>query len=299
MSPRWAFHDGTFVDESAPAIHLTDRGLTFADGLFEILLVRRGVPLFFYEHVARMTASAAVFGMTMPFSPAALHAAAHRLIATNGIRSGEIYVSLSRGVDIHRDHRYPPDDRPPVFYMLAFPLRAIAPSNWTEGVCVYGYPDERHALCEHKTLNLLANVRAKNHAYAQGGYEAVMYRAAGGRRYVTEGGSSNYFCVRDGVLWTPSSENNLAGITREKILGLAGEMGMAVREERLWWDDLCRAAEVFLTSTVSRVMPVRRIDGRSVAAPGPVTARLAQAYERAIDRYIEEATEEATEETTE
>lgn len=284
---RWAFLSGEYVPEDAPAVRLTDRALTFADGLFEILLVRRGVPLFFDEHVARMADSADELGMHLPYAPAELLAAAHHLIARNRIVTGEIYMSLSRGVDPHRDHRFPPEPPRPVFYMLVFPLRDIPAASWERGVDVYAYPDERHGLCRHKTLNLLANVRAKNHAYARGGYEAVMYREVEGRRYVTEGGSSSYFCVRGGQLWTPAPENILAGITWRKVLELANSMGIPVKQGRLWWDDFRDADEALLCSTVSRVMPIRRVEDAVLAAPGPITVRLMEAYEDLVARDLE------------
>ncbi len=285
--PRWAFLNGQYVPETEPAIRLTDRALTFADGLFEILLVRRGEPLFFDEHVGRMVRSAEDLGMVIPYTAEDLLTAARYLIAHNLIETGEIYMSLSRGVDLHRDHRYPPEPPCPVFYMLAFPLREIPAESWERGVEVYAYPDERHGLCRHKTLGLLANVRAKNHAYARGGYEAVMFREEAGRRYVTEGGSSSYFCVRGRELWTPAPENILAGITWRKVQELAASMGIPVKRDRLWWDDFCSADEAFLCSTVSRVMPIRKIEDTILAAPGPVTTEIAGAYEGLIERYLE------------
>lgn len=286
-STRWAFLNGEYVPETEPAIRLTDRALTFADGLFEILLVRCGEPLFFDEHARRLRQSADDLGMAIPYAAQDLLAAARHLITRNGIETGEIYMSLSRGVDLHRDHRYPPDPPRPVFYMLVFPLREIPGDSWERGVEVYAYPDERHGLCRHKTLGLLANVRAKNHAYARGGYEAVMLREEAGRQYVTEGGSSSYFCVRGHELWTPAPENILAGITWRKVQELAASLGIPVKQGRLWWDDFCLADEAFLCSTVSRVMPIRKIEDTILAAPGPVTTEIAEAYESLIERYLE------------
>jgi D-alanine transaminase len=201
------------------------------------------------------------------------------LIARNEIRDGELYLELTRGVDPMRGHRMPPAGTPPTFFMLAQPVRAIDPANWERGASVVTFPDLRHGYCEHKTLNLLHNVLAKNFAIERGGYDALMFREDATGRYVTEGGSSSYFCVRDGALITPAVENILPGITRRKVIDLARARGLTVKEERLYLETLWQAEEVFLASTVSKVMPVCRVDDRTWPAPGPVTRALAEAFE--------------------
>lgn len=282
----WAYCNGNFVPHDKPLIQLTDRGLTFADGLFEIMLVMEGTPLFMHDHLQRMTRSAQAFRLNLPISTGEMGEVTRELVGRNGIELGEVYISLTRGADGNRDHRYPGPDVEPTLYVLAFPLRSINPHNWRTGVRVYSYPDLRHGLCEHKTLNLFPNVMAKNHADARGGYEAVMYREDEHGRYVTEGGSSSYFCVHDDILRTPAIDNLLPGITRGKVIGLAKEIGIPVREDRLRWEELANASEVFLASTVSRVMPILGVDEIVFAAPGEVTRRLMDAYARTIAGHL-------------
>ncbi len=283
----WAYCNGAFVPHDQPLVQLTDRGLTFADGLFEITLVMGGTPLFMSDHLRRMTRSAKTFDLNLPLSADELDRVARELVSRNGIELGEIYISLTRGVDGNRDHRYPGPGADSTLYILAFPLRSINPDNWTSGVHVYSYPDLRHQLCEHKTLNLFPNVMAKNHAYERGGYEAVMYREDEQGRYVTEGGSSSYFCMHEGILRTPAIDNLLPGITRGKVIGLAKEIGIPVREDRLRWEEFESASELFLASTVSRVMPIRGVDEVVLSAPGEVTSQLMKAYARLIAEYLD------------
>jgi D-alanine transaminase len=276
----WAYFNGEFVPKDDPLVRLEDRGLTFGDGIFEVIRTIHGEALFFEEHLDRMIASAGFFGLPFHYRSEDLHDAARELIRRNGITDGELFLELTRGVDRHRDHRFPGSDTQPTFFMLAFQLRPIPPESWEQGVRVITYPDLRGLLCEHKTLNLLPNVRAKNAAYTRGAYEAVMFRVEGRGRYVTEGGSSSYFCVLGGRVLTPEIDNILPGITRAKVIFLARQEGLEVIETRLMLDALLRAEEVFLASTVSRVMPVRAVDDRRFPAPGPVTRRMMECFGR-------------------
>ena len=276
----WAFLDGEFVEEKGNNIKLENRGLTFADGLFEVIRTIKGKILFFEDHFGRMEKSAAFFDIPLRFCAEYVKTAAVDLIERNGIEDGELYLELTRGTDLHREHRYPPAGTNSTFFMLALPLRHIDYRNWETGVRLFTYPDLRHRLCEHKTVNLLPNVLAKNYAYAQGGYEALMFREEIGIKYATEGGSSNYFLVRDGVFHTPEIDNILPGITRSKIISIIRDHGYELHERRVGVDEFLEADEVILVSTVSRVMPVLSIDERQFDAPGEITLEIQAAYEK-------------------
>lgn len=281
----WIFLNGRYVDENEALISVKDRGFVFGDGIFEVLRTKRGKFLLPLEHLDRMMTSAAFFELRVPFTKAEIVAIAEDLIARNAIDDGEVYIQLTRGTDRHRDHRYAPDTKP-TFHMLAFPVRSIDPDNWVKGARVITYPDERHALCEHKTINLLVNMRAKNAARDAQAYEAMMYRDYDGVRCVTEGGSSSYLCVRGGKLYTPEVDNILPGITRRKVIELARGQGWDVEEAHVAVEDFLTADEVILVSTVSEVMPIRQIDETTFPAPGPITKQLMEAFAEILRREL-------------
>ena len=282
----WAWWNGEFIDKDKPVIRLEDRGFTFGDGIFEVIRTINGRLLFYDEHLRRMRQSTAFFGIPFPYDPAVLKPIARELLLRNSVSDGELYLQLTRGTYPMRTHRFPPAGTNPTFFMLANPVRTIDPACWERGAAVCTYPDLRHGFCEHKTLDLLPNVLAKNYAFDRGGYDALLYREDEIGRYVTEGGSSSYFCVSDGEVITPALENILPGITRRKVLDLALEQGRRVTERRLRLSELLAADEVFLASTVSRVMPVGRIDATVRPAPGPVTRALSEAFDLLFRREL-------------
>ncbi|MGC9384091.1 MAG: aminotransferase class IV [Kosmotogaceae bacterium] len=210
-----------------------------------------------------MQKSADFFGISFPYDSDYLRNVIDELIEINGIYDGELYVELTRGTDLFREHRYQ-KSYDPTFFILTSPLRNIDPKNRVKGASVFTYPDLRHKLCEHKTINLLPNVLAKNYAYDKGGYEALMYREDKKGKYITEGGSSNYFIVKNEVIFTPEIDNILPGITREKVIKLAKKMGYSLVEKRVYLDEVFDADEMFLVSTVSKIMPVKSIDNEHV-----------------------------------
>lgn len=278
-----AFLNGAIVEKAEKQILLEDRGLTFGDGLFEVLRVKDGHIFFFEDHLSRMRSSAEFFGIPFPYSNCEIKDRAREIIAVNGIKDGELYIELTRGVDQNREHKYPPGNTQPTFFMLAIPLREINPLNWERGAIVFSFPDLRHRLCEHKTINLLPNVLAKNYAYQHGGYEALMYREDSKGKYVTEGGSSNYFFISGNTIITPEIDNILPGITRNKVIELLKKNGLKVVEKRIYYEELKKADEAFLVSTVSMVMPLCRIDNMFFKAPGEITKKAMLLYQKLME----------------
>jgi branched-chain amino acid aminotransferase len=131
-----------------------------------------------------------------------------------------------------------------------------------------------------KTGAHLLNVLAVKEARAAGAHEALLLDGHG---FVTEGSSSNLFVVRGGRLATPpASAGILVGVTRRAVLLLAQAEGAPVDEVALSPEEVQGADEVFITSTLREILPVVRVGTRRVGAgrPGPVTARLHQAFRR-------------------
>ena len=134
--------------------------------------------------------------------------------------------------------------------------------------------DDRWGRCDIKTVCLLSNVLARQKAARAGCDEGLYVRDNG---TVTEGNATSAFMVRGGAIVThPATNRILPGITREAVIQLARELGIAVLEQTYSLPDARAADEFFMTGTGIEVMPVTVIDGRNIASgtPGPVTLRL-------------------------
>jgi D-alanine transaminase len=152
--------------------------------------------------------------------------------------------------------------------------RFVVPRDQREaGVKAITFPDFRWLRCDLKTVNLLGAVLARQAATEAGAYEAVLLRDG----IVTEGAATNVFAVVDGVLRThPLGNLVLPGITRQVLVEIMKENGIALVEKPVTQSELLRATELFLCGTTTDVNPVIALDGKPVGAgtPGPVTRRL-------------------------
>jgi branched-chain amino acid aminotransferase len=128
----------------------------------------------------------------------------------------------------------------------------------------------------------VGSVLAKREATRLGLDEAILLDPEG---HVAEATGQNVFAVKRGVLVTPPlSTSVLAGITRDTVIRLAGDLGIETRSTLFARDELWCADEVFLCGTAAEVTPVREIDGRRIGGgePGPVTRRLQEAFFDAV-----------------
>lgn len=283
----YCYLDGELTDKDQKNLRIENRGFTFADGLFEVIRIVEGIPLFLEDHHKRMKESADFFKIPFPYTADDCYQQSVDLIEKNQLYDGELYWELTRGDDEYREHRFRKEHNG-TFAILTIPLRHINPENWKKGVSLTVYPDLRHQLCEHKTINLLANCLAKNFAYDQKGYDSMMFRVdEKKRKYITEGGSSTYFLVKDGIIATPEIDNILPGITRKKVLALCKEAQIPVVQRRVFLDEIQHAEEIFLASTVSKVMPVNKIGEKSFPVDGQITRRLMGLFAQLVEKEIE------------
>ncbi|HEX7051518.1 MAG TPA: D-amino acid aminotransferase [Longimicrobiales bacterium] len=269
--------NGEFLPHEEARLPVDDRGFLFADGVYEVVRVHDGRPFLFREHLDRLADGLAALRIAFD-GTARLAEVGERLIEENALRSGDatIYIQLTRGA-APRKHAFPPEGTPPTVYVAAKAFTQHPGCYFTEGVGAITVPDTRWARCDIKSTALLPNVLANQQAKEAGAFEALFVRDG----VVVEGSHSNLFAVVDDVLVTyPRCNYILPGITRQRLLDLAAEFGIAAREAPLFADRLGGVQELFLAGTTTDVMPVTRVDGRPIGtgAPGPITQRLLEAY---------------------
>jgi D-alanine transaminase len=269
--------NGTYVPLNEAKISVLDRGFLFGDGVYEVIPVYGGRPFRLDEHLRRLDHSLAGLRMASPLSDGEWAALFDRLI--DGTDDQYIYLQVTRGAAPKRDHAIPADVEPTVFVMCS--PSAPIPADGIRAVTV---DDIRWRRCDIKAITLLANVLLRQEAVDRGAAEAILVRD--GR--VTEGAASNIFIVRDGVLITPPKSNELLpGITRDLVLELAKENGIAAEERSIRLEELKQASEIWMTSSTREILPVIDLDGSPVGGgePGPVWRRvqtLYQAYKQGL-----------------
>ncbi len=280
---RLAYVDGRIVLLAAAGIAVEDRGLQFADSLYEVCAVLNGRLLDWSLHLDRLTRNLAALEIAPPMTPAALTLVARRLLAANRATEALLYIQVTRGV-AKRDHGFAAVMKP-TLVMTVRPFDfAQRVAQQAAGVTAISVPDQRWGRCDLKTTGLLANVMAKQAARKAGAFEALLI---GGDDGIAEGSSTNIWAVIDGMLVTPSlSHRILPGVMRATVMRLATGAGLDPTERDFSLADALVADELLLTSTTVPVLPVVRLDGQAIAdgKPGPVASRLAQSMWEEIAR---------------
>ena len=129
--------------------------------------------------------------------------------------------------------------------------------------------DTRHALCNIKSTNLLANTLLLQKARQQGALEVILHRQG----FITECSSSNVFIVDNGAIRTPpESELILSGITRALVLELARNNAFECHEKPISVAEIISADEVWVTSSTKLISPITHLDEYTIGngMPGPV-----------------------------
>ncbi len=265
--------NGRLIPEEQAVVSIDDRGFLFGDGVYEVVHVY-GRSLFEWDlHMARLQRSLAAIKLPKADQDELLRVA-RLLIDDLASPDGEasLYLEITRGAHPRAHGFPPPGTTSPTILMWVRPVAPIAQETVQQGVPMITVADDRWAKVWIKTVGLLPNVLAKEKAHAAGAFDAVFVRDG----VVTEATSANVFIVQNRVLRTaPSSNYILSGITRQVVLELAEERKLAVDLTPFSVEEMVAADEVFLTGTLTEVLPIRSIDGHQVKEPsGPVARQL-------------------------
>ncbi len=273
---RTVFINGRYCPPEEAQVSIFDRGLLFADAIYEVAGVIDGKLMDFAAHMQRLDRSLGEMGIPSPMSHQEILEMMRELVRLNSVEEGLVYMQITRGSDGDREFLPSPGMQPTVFAFTQETPGEMR-QEFREGLAMATAPDIRWARRDIKTVGLMGSVFAKRQAKAAGGAEVLMHQDG----YVTEGGATSFYIVVGGrVITRPLSNDILHGCTRKALLALIrqGDVGL---EERLFTvDEALKADEAFITGASTYVTPVVRIDGKDVGngKPGPVTRRLQEIY---------------------
>jgi D-alanine transaminase len=274
--------NGEFTPLNQAKVSVLDRGFIFGDGIYEVVPVYGRKVFRFDEHMARLERSLAKVRITNPRSSSEWLALFRKLIATHVSDDQLVYLQITRGVAL-RDHVMPSDIAPTVF-MMTNPMKPPTAEMRHQGVACVTARDFRWERGDIKSISLLGNVLARQISADHGAAETIMFRNG----FLTEASGSNVWVVHEGaVLGAPKSEHVLEGVRYELLRELCEEEGIAYNLRPIPESEVLAADELMLSSATKEVLPVTTLDGELVGhgalrgKPGPIYARLHEAYQRA------------------
>ena len=274
---------GKFYSKDDAKISVYDHGLLYGDGVFEGMRSYSGVVFRLPQHLDRLYKSAKAICLEIPMSREQMAEAVNETLRRSQLSDAYVRLVVTRGAgSLGLDPNRTSD---PQVIIIADKISLYPAEYYENGLEIITASTIRNhpaALSPRiKSLNYLNNILAKIEGLQAGCVEALMLNHKG---EIAECTGDNIFLVRDGQLLTPPIDAGiLEGITRQAVIDLAVENGIVVREIPLTRHDVYIADEVFLTGSAAEVIPVVKVDSRSIGTgkPGPVTHTLTQAFHKA------------------
>jgi len=276
--------DGQYYDKENAKLSVFDHGLLYGDGVFEGMRCYGGRVFRLDRHLDRLWDSAQAIALRIPMTKPEMAAAVNDALAANGIQDGYVRLLVTRGVgNLGLDPNKCP--RPSVV-IIADHIELYPEEFYKKGLEIVTVSVPRNhpaALSPRiKSLNYLNNILAKIEGLQAGCVEALMLNHKG---ELAECTGDNIFLVRGGRLSTPPVDAGiLEGITRDAVIELARAAGIDVAETPLTKYDAYVADECFLTGSAAEIVPVVKIDGRTIGlgTPGPTTLDLTARFRRLV-----------------
>lgn len=276
--------DGKLVPWREANIHVLTHSLHYGLAVFEGIRAYKtdqGTAIFrLHEHIERMSNSAHIYQMQLPYSREQLMEACREVVRENALESCYVrpiafYGSEKMGVS--------PKGASVHVAIAAWPWGAyLGPEGLEKGIRVKTSSFARHhvnvTMARAKFAATYANSILANLEATQDGYDEALLLDVDG--FVAEGSGENLFMVKNGKLYEPELTSALIGITRDAVIQLAGELGIPVISKRLTRDDVYIADEAFFTGTAAEVTPIRELDNRQIGSGGrgPITQKLQSMY---------------------
>ncbi|MGI9250992.1 MAG: D-amino-acid transaminase [Pseudohongiellaceae bacterium] len=274
---RIVYLNGEYLPADAAKVSVFDRGFVFADGVYEVVPVVNGCLVDKQYFVERLGHSLEALSIAWPCSEADYFLVMEELIKRNELREGIVYSQVTRGV-AEREFSFP-KDCVPTFVAFTEARQLLDNVHIRQGIAVVTTDELRWKRRDIKSLNLLAQVLAKEFAASRGAGEVWMVEDG----YVTEGGSSSAYIVKGGrIITRPLSVAILPGIRRRSLLELIAAAGIEHELRPFTVAEVLAADEAFISSATTVITPVVVLDDKPIGSgkPGEITRRVQEIYKK-------------------
>jgi D-alanine transaminase len=267
------FLNDKYLDVQEAKISPLDRGFLFGDAIYEVIIALNKKPFELGAHLTRLkkNISSLKYSLSDQFD---LEEIILEVISRNKFLNQVIYVQISRGTDIVRDH-IPSNDLTPTIFVSSHELKTdFSPSSGEKAILL---EDFRWRKSQIKATSLLANVIYRSEAKHQEVFETILFENG----FITEGAVSNVFCCIDNKILTPPlTENILPGVTRKVILELIQNTSFEYEETKITVDSFLSSEEIWVTNSTKGVIPIIELDGKKIGSglPGEKYLQISKAF---------------------
>lgn len=245
MNGKHAIFNGKLVDVEQAVLPVQDKEFQYGFGVYESLRVIHGRVVYGEDHISRLFYSAKGLKLRHPYTSKQVTAWLMQLIEVDAIENATIRILLMGGMEAR-------------LFITVAPLLTYPESFYSEGIKAITYNGERY-LPQYKTCSLLMNYIALRQASSQGAFEALLVDNNG---LVLEGTRSNVFAFEENTVYTAPVSMVLEGVTRDKIIKAATQLGYRIVFEAPRLKDVMagRYNELCISSTSMGAMPLSVLD---------------------------------------
>lgn len=278
----YIYIDGRFYRSGKAKVSVNDRGFLYGDGIFETMRSNSGSVFMLSDHLDRLFHSLRALKFYPAFNKEHIEDAVLKTLTKNRLTREDAYIKIMVTRGDHSGALYFDQESKLRVIIIAKKLKYSGSSIYPKGVDIISSSIVRQAsgdqTYKHKLMSYFDNLYEKDRAYSQGAFESIFLTRD---KLVLEGSTTNIFMVKRNRVYTPASNQNiLPGIARKAVLALCGANRIKIREKKLYYRDLINADEIFLTNSISGVIPVRKVGVHSLSGhiPGKITMKLMEQY---------------------
>lgn len=275
MAYPYFSHNGKILPIEQAVVPLSSVEYSYGFGVYETIRVTRGCLLFLEQHAQRLMDSAEAISLTHTFSAESVQIAARQLIEKTQADACNLKILLIGGSTAETANLYLQCLNP------LFPDRKL----YTQGANATTKHYERE-FPQAKTLNMLPSYLAYRAARAAGAYDALLINRQG---CITEGTRTNFLALKDRLIVSPPEAGILPGVMRQAVIKVASQNGFKMIERAIKLDTVSDYDGTFLTSTSSKIMPLKTIDNYSWQAITPELQELMLALNHYLDTQTDHA----------
>jgi branched-chain amino acid aminotransferase len=287
---KYIWKNGSFERWNDSNVHILSHTLHYGTGVFEGVRAYKthdGPAIFrLSDHTNRLFGAASKISISIPFSESELNVAQCETLEKNNLEEGYlrpiVYLG-NEGLGLRAK------DLSVNVAIAAWEWPSyMDPEAKEKGISVMKSSHLQYENPLHSGNKIIgtyfSNTMALHEALDNGADEAIMLDKNG---YISEGSGENIFIVKDGNIYTPTTNHCLNGITRQSVIQIAKDLNLQVKEKNLDYDELLNADEAFFTGTAVEITPISKLDNKSInnGSRGKITKLLQEKFQEIISGH--------------
>ncbi|WP_312753665.1 aminodeoxychorismate lyase [Rummeliibacillus suwonensis] len=273
--------NGKYIESTELSVSPTDHGYLYGLGFFETFRTYNDKPFLWNEHCSRIQRALEEYRITMSYTFEELRDVIIELNKRNGQTDGYFRLNISAGeggIGLSKTHYSNPN-----VIIFRKELPTASRGHEKNAVWLHTIRNSPEQAIRYKSHHYANNIRARFEVPSLKELEGFFVNAEG---HIAEGITSNIFWAIKKELYTPSiSTGILPGITRQHVLRLAHEVGLNIHEGKYRPQDLEKADECFITTSIQELIPIKKLDEKCfLGNTGDIYRQLHTMYIASIER---------------